>query len=341
MKKFNPLFLAMLFLALSLIPVSSFAQPTVLRLTTQNSENNLSSVKALRPWIEQVEKATKGKVKIQVYYSQTLAKGKESWKAVKSGIADIGWCPQGYWPGLTPLADVITLPGLPFRTAEKGSEMLWRLYSQSPEMQKEFEDVKVLLLHTSDPYILITRKKPVQNLEDLKGMKIRTFGSNLTTQVKSLGAVPVSIPMPDNYTALQKGVIDGMGSPWEAINGFRFYEVVDHYTEVPFGPLYFSVSMNKNVWNKLDKETQDAIMSVSGLEGAKFWGKNFFDSAKEAAIESAAKVGKKIEILSLSEAERQRWVALSQPIWDNWVKANEKKGNSNAKALLETILNMK
>jgi TRAP-type C4-dicarboxylate transport system substrate-binding protein len=317
-----------------------FAQTTVLRLTTQNSESNLSSVKALRPWIEQVEKATKGKVKIEVYYSQTLSKGKESWKAVKSGIADIAWCPQGYWPGLTPLTDVISLPGLPFRTAEEGSEMLWRLYDQTPVIQKEFKDVKVLLLHTSEPYLLITRDKPVQTIEDIKGMKIRTFGSNLTMQIKKLGAVPVSIPMPDNYTALQKGVIDGMGTPWEAVNGFRFYEVVKYYTEVPFGAQFFSVSMNKKVWNKLDKETQDAIMSVSGLAGSKFWGKNFFDSAQNVSIESAAKVGKHIEILSLSDAERKRWVELSQPVWDEWLKINRKKGNKSAEKLLETALNM-
>jgi len=190
-------------------PLSVMAEPVVLRLTTQNSENNLSSVKALRPWVEQVEKVTNGKVKIEVYYSQTLAKGKDSWKAVKSGIADIAWCPHGYWPGLTPLADVITLPGLPFTNAEKGSEILWRLYDQTPEIQKEFSDVKVLLLHTSDPYLLITRNKPVESLEDLKGLKIRTFGSNLTMQVKKLGAVPVSIPMPDNvYIQLHKNNIN-------------------------------------------------------------------------------------------------------------------------------------
>ena len=340
MKKIS--LLSFLFLAVTsfvLLP-NVFAQTTVLRLTTQNSESNLSSVKALRPWIEQVEKATKGKVKIEVYYSQTLSKGKESWKAVKSGIADIAWCPQGYWPGLTPLTDVISLPGLPFRTAEEGSEMLWRLYDQTPAIQKEFKDVKVLVLHTSEPYLLITRDKPVQTIEDIKGMKIRTFGSNLTMQIKKLGAVPVSIPMPDNYTALQKGVIDGMGTPWEAVNGFRFYEVVKHYTEVPFGAQFFSVSMNKKAWNKLDKETQDAIMSVSGLAGSKFWGKNFFDSAKNVSIESAAKVGKHIEILSLSDAERKRWVELSQPVWDEWLKRNKKKGNKSAEKLLETALNM-
>ncbi len=340
MKKNNLLFLLIVFATFS-NPMSAFADdPVILRFTTQNNENNLSSAMALRPWVEQVERVTKGKVKFQIFYGQTLAKGQDSWNAVKSGIADIGWCPQGYWPGLTPLADIITLPGLPFSNAEQGSEMLWRLYSQYPAMQEEFEDVKVLLLHTSEPYLLITKGQQVRDLADIKGIKIRTFGRNLTTQVKSLGAVPVTIPMPDTYLALQKGTVDGMGVPWEAINGFRFYEVVDHYTEVPFGALFFSVSMNKNVWNKLDKETQDAIMSVSGQEGSKFWGKNFFDLAKNEAIENAAKAGKIIEVDKLSAEERKQWIDMSRPVWEEWINDNKEKGNTNAEEILDSALKM-
>lgn len=341
MKKNSLLCLLAVFAAFS-IPVHALAgDPVVLRFTTQNTENNLSSVKALQPWVERVEKATKGKVKIQVFYGETLAKGKDSWKAVTTGIADIGWCPQGYWPGLTPMADVISLPGIPFTTAEEGSGLLWDLYTKNESIQKEFQQVKVLLLHTSEPYLLISRDKEILSLEDLHGLKIRTFGQNMTSQVGKLGAVPVSIPMPDTYLALQKGVVDGMGAPWEAINGFRFYEVVNHYTEVPFGALFFSVSMNMNTWNKLDKETQDAIMSVSGQEGSKFWGKNFFDLAKDMAIESAAKAGKQVKVNRLSADERKRWIELSRPIWEEWIAQNEKTGNKDARELLETALREK
>jgi len=341
MKKNSLLYLLLVFAAFS-IPANALAQdPVILRFTTQNTENNLSSVKALRPWVEEVEKATKGKVKIQVFYGETLAKGKDSWNALISGIADIGWCPQGYWPGLTPMTDVISLPGIPFNTAEEGSALLWDLYTKNAKIQQEFQKVKVLLLHTSEPYLLISRNKEILNLEDLNGLKIRTFGKNMTSQVGKLGAVPVSIPMPDTYLALQKGVVDGMGAPWEAINGFRFYEVVNHYTEVPFGALFFSVSMNLKTWNKLDKETQDAIMSVSGLEGSKFWGRNFFDLAKGMAIESAAKAGKKVEVKKLSADERKRWIKVSRPLWDEWIADNEKIGNNDAKQLLEEALQEK
>ncbi|MEZ5889122.1 MAG: TRAP transporter substrate-binding protein [Xanthobacteraceae bacterium] len=235
----------------------------------------------MQPWIDKIEKATKGRVKIELYPSQTISKGVDNWKAVRSGIVDIAWCFHGYWPDLTPLADVITLPALPFKKAEKGSEVLWKLYQKFPAVQKEFSDVKPLMLWTSAPYILITTNKQVKTLDDLKGMKIRVTGGPPTEQIKALGAVPTLIPMPDAYQSLDKGVVDGMGAPWEAIHGFRLYEVVKYYTIMPLSAVYFSMSMNKKKWDSLPKDIQEAIMSVSGLEGSKFWGKNFFDSAEE------------------------------------------------------------
>ena len=88
------------------------------------------------PWVKQVEEATQGRVKLEVYPSQTLIKGMDMWRGIRSGIADMGWCVQGYWPEQTPLADVASLPFLPMNTAEKSSEMLWKLYEKFPRSSR-------------------------------------------------------------------------------------------------------------------------------------------------------------------------------------------------------------
>jgi TRAP-type C4-dicarboxylate transport system substrate-binding protein len=319
----------------------SLAQVIKLTLADQNPQTGWGPVHALQPWVKKVEDATKGKVKIEVYYSQTLAKGPDIWNAVKSGIADMGWCFHGYWPGMTPLADVISLPALPFTTGEKGSEILWKLYEKFPEIQKEFQDVKTLMLWTSHPYLLITTKKQVKTLEDLKGMKIRMTGGPPMDQMKALGGVPMLIPMPDNYISMQKGVIDGMGAPWEAIYAFRLYEVVKYYTKTPFPAVYFSMSVNKNKWNSLPKDVQNAIMSVSGLEGSKFWGHNFFDTAKEGVYEKAKEAGREIVYYELPAEERARWLEVGgKPIWKEWVKKMEGKGLTSAQKILDATLEL-
>jgi len=319
----------------------SLAQVIKLNLADQDASTSWGPAHALQPWVKRVEEATKNKVKIDIFPSQTLAKGPDIWNAVKSGVADMGWCFHGYWPDMTPLSDVITLPALPFKTAEQGSEVLWKLYEKFPVIQNEFKDVHVLVLWTSPSRFIITTKKQVKTMEDLKGLKIRVPGGPPTEQMKALGAVPVLIPMPDTYQSLDKGIIDGMDANWEMIVAFRLYEVVKYYTIVPLSAVYFSMPMNKNKWNSLPKDTQEAITSVSGLEAAKFWGRNFFDTAEEPAMENARKGGYTITkyTLPLDEIERWRKVA-GEPIWREWVKKMEGKGRPEAEQVLNAALEM-
>jgi TRAP-type C4-dicarboxylate transport system substrate-binding protein len=317
------------------------AQEIKLTLADQNSPTAWGPTNALQPWVKQVEQATKGRVKIEVYPSQTLVKGPEIWKAVRGGIVDIGWCFHGYWPEMTPLADVISLPGLPMTTAEKSSEALWKLYEKYPAIQKEFAEAPPLALWTTTPYFLLTAKKQVKTLEDLKGMKIRVPGGPPTEQMKALGAVPTLIPMPDNYQALDKGVIDGMGAVWEAMQGFRLYEVAKYYTMVPLASAYFSLCTNKAKWESLTKDVRDAIMSVSGLQGSKFWGHNFFDTAEQAVVDRA-KAGRHEMIRYTPPAEEiARWNKVGgEPIQNDWVKKMEGKGVRDARDILGTTVQL-
>ena len=322
-------------------PPSAAQQVIRLTLADQNSPTSWGAIHALQPWVKQVEEATGGRVKIDVYPSQTLAKGPDIFTAVKTGIVDIGWCFHGYWPDMTPLADVVTLPSLPFRTGEKGAEVLWRLYEKFPAIQKEFAAVKPLMLWTSAPYFLLTAKKQVKTLEDLKGLKIRVAGGPPTEQIKALGAVPTLIPMPDNYQAMDKGLIDGMGAPWEATHGFRLYEVAKYYTMAPLSAVYFSMSMNKDKWDSLPKDVQDAIMSVSGLTGSRFWGRNFFDTAEQGVIERVKEGKYEMVRYELPPAELARWTkAGGEPLWDDWVKRMAAKGHPEAREILAATLDL-
>src|SRR5262249_54547441 len=153
---------------------------------------------------------------IEVYPSQTLIKGVDMWKGVRGGIADIGWCMQGYWPEQTPLSDVISLPFLPVSSAEKGSEALWKLYENSPSVQKEYSEIEPLLLYTSSSNLLVS-KRQVKTIDEFKGLKFRVLGGPPTEMANALGAVPTLIPMPDVYQSLDKGVVDGAAAPWEAV----------------------------------------------------------------------------------------------------------------------------
>lgn len=319
----------------------SSAEVIKLTLADQNGELAWGPAHALRPWAKKVEDATKGRVKIDIYHNQTLAKGPDTWNAVKIGVADMGWCFHGYWPDMTPLSDVITLPTLPIKSAEKASEVLWKLYQKFPSIRNEYKDVHVVTLWASSPYFLITTKKQVKRIEDIKGMKIRVVGGPPTEQMKALGAVPILIPMPDTYLSLDKGVIDGMAAAWEPIHGFRLYESAKYYTILPLSAVYFSLSMNKQKWESLPKDIQDAITSVGGLDGARFWGKNFYDTAEDAVVELIRKGNYPMNKYVVPPQELARWSKVAgEPIWKEWVKKMEGKGHADAQQILNTTLDL-
>jgi TRAP-type transport system periplasmic protein len=327
----------------AVLAIAGTAQAQQIKLTfaDQNSPTGWGPTHALQPWVKQVEDATKGRIKIEVFPSQTLLKGIDMWKGVRTGIADIGWCVQGYWPDQTPLSDVVSLPFLPIKSAEQGSEMLWKLYEKSPGMQKEFSDIQPLVLYMGSPNIVAASKKLYKTMDDFKGAKIRVLGGPPTDMFKALGAVPTLIPMPDVYQSLDKGVVDAATTPWEAIVAFRLYEVAKNLTIAPFYTSYFSVCANKQKFQSLPQDVRDQIMSVSGLVGAKFWGKNFFDSAEQGVIERAKAANIELSRFNVPGDEQARWSKVAgEPIWQDWIKKMEAKGKPEAKELLATTLDL-
>jgi len=131
-----------------------------------------------------------------------------------------------------------------------------------------------------------------------------------------------------------------MGAPWEAIQGFRLYEIVKYYTIVPLSAVYFSMSVNKQKWESLPKDIQQAITSVSGLEAAKFWGKNWFDTAREGVMERVKAGNYQMVEYTPPPQELDRWTKVSEPLWKEWVKKMESKGRPEAQEILNATLDL-
>ncbi len=340
MKKTGVLFLLTLaaFLVTGVAPIH--AQPIVLTLSDQNPDTGWGPVHATQPWVKKVEEVTKGRVKIQIYPNQTLAKGDKNWTAARDGICDMSWNAMTFYSGMAPLVEVLTLPGLPTKTSEESSELAWKAYTKFPKMQEELKDNHVLVLFTTDPFFLLSSKKQVKTLEDIKGMKIRTVGGPIVDAVRGYGATPMAIPMPDSYIAMQRGTVDGMQATWESLPAFRLYEVGKYVTDnVPFAANYFSIVMNKKKWASLPKDIQDAITSVSGLEGSKWHGRNYFDSAKEGAMKVIKEKGYEVTTYTISNEERAKWMEAGvKKVHDDWLKRMEDKGYKEAREVLDFVM---
>jgi len=148
--------------------------------------------------------------------------------------------------------------------------------------------------------------------------------------------------MPGTYEALQKGEIDGMWVPWEALYSFKQYEQAKSWTILPAHAVYFTQAMNWDTWNSLPSEVQDQFMTVGGEDGSRFWGRNMFDTS-EAACRDLILADAELEIQEyvLPQDELDRWVEIAgQPIWDEWVAEMEGEGCDEAQESLDRVLEL-
>jgi TRAP-type C4-dicarboxylate transport system substrate-binding protein len=201
---------------------------------------------------------------------------------------------------------------------------------------KELDEVKVMYLHGHGPGILHT-KKGVTKLEDLKGMKIRCTGMAAKI-VTALGGVPVAMPMGETYDALSRGVVDGSMAPYEALQGWKWGEVVRFTTE-NFGSSYSTgmfVVMNKDKWNSLPPDIQKIIEQVNEEyieKQGKLW-----DEIDKAGRDATIKLGNKI--VPLSQDEDWKWQKAVKPLLDEYKKNMKDKGLPGEEVLsfyLQTI----
>jgi TRAP-type C4-dicarboxylate transport system substrate-binding protein len=305
-----------------LAPGGAVAQdkPIELKLASWLGIGHNHHKNVLVPWAKLVEERSKGRLKVTIYPGGTLGKPGDQWDMIRDGVADIGYADHNYTPGRFPLTAAGNLPFM-FKTAKGGSRAMWELYQK--DLKKEHEGVKVLWLFVHSPAQFHTTKKPVKTIEDLAGTKIRVSGGQVAQIVKTLGAVPVTMAAPESYTALERGVVDGTVFPWEAIFGFKLYEVIKHHTVSNLYVGTFWFGMNQKKYDSLPPDLKKVIDDRSGSWGAEFTG-GAWDKGEEDGIAAAKKAG--ATTYTLPSAELQRWVQKAKPIEEEWIGGLEAKG---------------
>lgn len=287
---------------------------------------------AFLPWSEEVEKRTKGQIKIKFYPSQTLVKARDSYDAVVNGITDIVWGAHGWTAGRFPLTSVLELPFVSSQThaaARAANELLKKF----PEIAAEHKDVHVISLWVSAPYQLHTVKKPVRTIADMKGMKLASQAGAIVA-LQGLGSVPIAMNSAKMYPTLEKGVTDGAGTAWGAFKAFKLAEVTKYHTNANLGGIPWYIAMNKNTWNSLPNDLQKIITEVSSEMLPVYLCDAVFEEAKEGQQIARSK-GQ--EIIDLPPAEMAKWQATAKPALDKWVSNMEAKGLPGQAVLDEAV----
>ncbi len=320
--KYSYLILASLIILLGILS-GSFAKAeeknevVTLRLHQFLPSTSVIPQDAIKPWAENIEAQSNGQIRIELYPSMQLGGSPpQLFDQAKNGVVDIIWTVLGYTPGRFPKSEVFETPFM-VSNAE-ASSMAFQTYVEQYAMD-EFKDVKLIAVHTHGPGIFHT-KNPINELDDLKNMKIRGGSRVINNMLSSLGAEPIGMPVPQVPEALSRGVIDGTTLPWEVTMALKISELVQNHTEFSGDRgLYtqtFALVMNKETYENLPEDLRNIIDENSGIKVAGAFGAAM-DRADIVSRQYAQNLGN--NIIVLDEEETNRWKEAAQKTIDQWI----------------------
>lgn len=296
-------------------------EATTLRFAHFWPATSATHMKVFAPWAKKIEEESGGRLKVEIFPSATLSKADAAYEATAKGTVDIGSQLQGYTNGRFPLTQITELPGLS-NSATQMNCMLQTLYDDGV-IVSEYEDTHLLFMMGTGPGGIHTVDKPISKPDDLKGQRIRRPSAIAGDIIEAAGGTPVGLPVTDVYTSLQRGVLDGLSLPWDAMGSFKLTELANTHTNIPFYSSAIVVTMNKGKYDKLPQDLKQVIDNNSGQMMAALAGKVFDEEDDRFMAEAKAKGDVMIDIPD----------PLNDPVWKGPLEAGTKKYLKDIEAL--------
>lgn len=288
------------------------------------SNTHYISKGSVQVWMKRVTELTNGKVQFQYFPSEQIGKSADMLDVVSKGVADVGYVPFPYFSGRMPLITGAGAISGTWENCTAGNPAVLAIANSNPVLDHDFirNGVRPMLPFANQTFQLLTNKKAIKTLEDVKGLKIRSSGGVMDRIIASFGAVPVQIPVPELYEALQKGTVDGVLISFVSSGSHKIDEVVKFATRgVNVSGGIFGYVISEKTWKTLSPDVQQAMLKAA-QEATKNLGSSM-DALEVEAVEKFKKKG--VQIIDLSPEEQKRWVDVQKPVLDNWVKSMEEK----------------
>jgi len=319
--------------ALSLVAVSAQAAPIVLKVASPWPAKHPANVYGPEFFMKQVTDATHGAVKFEFYPAGQLGKPETALQLVRSGGIDLLLAAAPYTPDKLPLSEVGGLPGMG-QTACQVSKSVGKLFGPEGILTKvEYAPLGLHPLYdgSTPPYEVMTSKKRVTSLADMKGLRLKAAGGPEADALRALGAVPVQMNSVDVYQSVERGVLDGRIGPYASVPALH-EEKIFHYGTVgaAVGNFVAVFVINENRWKSLPKEVQVAMEHAARSTEQKSC--NFWDETGKTSIQQLQKKDG-WKFYHLSAKQERHWAELLKPVQKKWADGMDQAGKPGTKVL--------
>ena len=215
-----------------------------------------------RKLAEEVEKATDGRIQIEVLAGGTLGGERDTVELAMLGGIDIVTCANSVLTQWIPEMSILDQAYLFTNEAQAHGAV------DGPVGELiEREALDKLNLHVigymESGFRNVFSKKPVTDIDDFKGMKIRTMQNGYhMAAFESFGAIPTAMAASEQFTALQQGTIDACENAVSNCLNNGFYEVTKDITYSNHAFVYIVVSMSDHAWNRIPDDLKPVFMDA-------------------------------------------------------------------------------
>ena len=272
---------------------------------------------------QDVEKATNGSLKIQVHSAGSLIKHPEIKRAVRQGTAPIGEILESLASNESP---VYALDSVPFLAT--GYDAAKKLYAaQKPYLEKQLASEGLIFLYSVPwPPQGLYAKKEITKVEDLKGLKFRTYNATIGRIAALAGAIPTQIEVPDLPTAFATGRVDVMITSASTGVDTKAQDYLTHYIDTQAWLPRNIVFVNKAAFDKLSPAEQKAVKDAAAAAEERGWKL----SVEEMSVKTNALKAAGIKVLPPTPALKSGLDKIGQTIAAEW----EKQAGADGAAML-------
>lgn len=277
-----------------------------------------------------------GKFTFKLHYSESIAPAKSVLDSLKIEAIHGALVAFGYVPGKVPLHMALDLPYLPIDNIDQLQKVQEAFNAWEP-IKKELAKWNGVAVYAAllPLYEFMGTGKAPKTIDDWKGLRVRALGP-AGEAMKTLGAVPTSVPAPEVYTGLERGTFSAASFPFSyAFAAYKLHQVSKWYTMgMRIGIVNNSWVFSKSAYDKLPAEYKKMLEDVREAQYAV--GKAVYKAADEKNIPEFDKAG--LERITFTPEMADAFQAKGgKPVWDAWVKENSARGLP-AKEALDLIL---
>jgi TRAP-type C4-dicarboxylate transport system substrate-binding protein len=213
-------------------------------------------------WMHWVEARSGGRLRIQPYWSGSVLSSEHSMAEIRHGVVDVGLITPIYSRGGAHLIHVQAAFYAGLTTFAQQVALYRCMERVDPQFGRELEGLKVLAVQGGNLPGIVTRNRALHTLADLQGLRLRA-PAELLEVLRRFGADPVDMPMGEVYSALAKGVLDGVVAPADTLRSLHFAEVAHYFytISVPRGA-YAARAIGLHRWAAL-RDDERALLEQS------------------------------------------------------------------------------